>query len=137
MALLQGNQGSTGKAVGQNLTAGMGEFSDLLITPLMAKYYENAYRGNIFSSSTAGGGVALAATALFSTAIATFTPILAIYNPLTNNKNLSILHAFAGVVGGAATQATTGGLLWVVGSGQSITNAQSATPVSHLTLLVI
>src|ERR1700682_447658 len=95
--LMQGNQGQTGKQTGQNLTAGMGEFSDVLVTELQPRYYESAYRGLVFSSAVAGGGVALSATALFSTAIATFTPILAIYNPLTNIKNAVILSAHCGI----------------------------------------
>ncbi len=44
--LLSGNQGQSGKQVGQNITAGMGEYSDLLFTELMARYYEQTYRGS-------------------------------------------------------------------------------------------
>jgi hypothetical protein len=110
-----------------------GRKGGLLSQDVGGRYEEAAYRGSVYSAATAGGGVALAATHLFSTAIATFTPILAVYNPLTNNKNFSVLAAWAGLHSGTATQATTGGLLFVVNSGQSITNAQSATPVSHNT----
>lgn len=134
MSVLQGNQGQSGKAVGQNLTAGFGEFSDLLVTELMGRFYQNTLRGLKFTCSTAGGGVALAATHLFSTAIATFTPILAIYNPLTSPVNLVVLSAWCGLHSGAATQGTTGAFLFVVNAGQTITNAQSATPVNNKTL---
>src|SRR5258707_1216574 len=98
------------------------------------RYEEAAYRGNVYSSATAGGGVQLAATHLFSTAIGTFTPILAIYNPLTSPVNLAILNAWCTLTAAVlATAAQTGAFWWVVQSGQSITNAQSATPVNHKT----
>jgi hypothetical protein len=135
MALLQGNQGQTGKQTGQNLTAAFGEFSELLITELMARYYENTYRGNKYICSAAGGGVQLAATHLFSTAIATFTPLLALYNPLTSPVNLVLTRVWAGLSASVlATIAQTGAFLLVGNSGQSITNAQSATPVNAKTL---
>jgi hypothetical protein len=133
--LLQGNQGQTGKQTGQNLTVGLGEFSDPLVSPLMGKYYENTYRGLKYVCSTAGGGVQLAATHLFSTAIATFTPILAVYNPLTSPVNLVLEKAWCGLTAAPlATITQTGGFLLVGNSGQSITNAQSATPVNTKTL---
>jgi hypothetical protein len=133
--LLNGNQGQTGKQTGQNIPVGVGEFSDVLVTELMGRYYENTYRGLKFSNSTVGGGVQLAATHLFSTAIGTFTPILAIYNPLTSGKNLSVEQAWIGLASAPLATATqTGAFFFVVGSGQSITNAQSATPVNNGTL---
>lgn len=133
--LLQGNQGQTGKQLGQNLTAGFGEFSDLLVSPLMGKYYEQNYRGNKYVASTAGGGVQLAATHLFSTAIATFTPILAIYNPLTSPVNLVIQKIWCGLTAAPlATITQTGGFLLVGSASQIISNAQSATPVNAKTL---
>src|SRR6266403_3919387 len=133
--ILQGNQGQTGKQTGQNITVGVGEFSDLLVSELQARYYEQTYRGNKFMNSTAGGGVQLAATHLFSTAIGTFTPILALYNPLTSGKNLVVEQTFCGLTAAPlATVTQTGAFLYVVGSGQTITNAQTATPVNALTL---
>jgi hypothetical protein len=133
--ILQGNQGQTGKQTGQNLTAGFGEYSELLISQLMGKYYEQNYRGNKYVASTAGGGVQLAATHLFSTAIATFTPILAIYNPLTSPVNLVVQKIWCGLTAAPLATATqTGAFLLVGGSGQSITNAQTATPVNAKTL---
>lgn len=133
--LYQGNQGQTGKTTGQNIVAGFGEFSDPLVTELMPRYYENTFRGIKYSNSTAGGGVQLAATHLFSTAIGTFTPILAIYNPLTSKVNLTVLQTWIGLASAPlATVTQTGAFLFVVGSGQSITNTQTATPVSNSTL---
>ena len=89
MALLQGNQGQTGKQLGQNLTASFGEYSDLLVSELQARYYENVYRGAVFSTANSG------AQAL-SVASATFTG-LAVANPAGSGKNLVLLDASFGV----------------------------------------
>lgn len=135
MALLQGNQGQSGKQTGQNLTVGFGETSDLLVTELQARYYQNTYRGQKYTAATALGGVATAAAQLFSTAIGTFTPILAIYNPLTSAVNLVVEHIWSGLSAAPLATATqTGAYVLVVGAGQSITNGQSATPVNNKTL---
>lgn len=105
------------------------------VSELNARYYENTYRGLKYVASTAGGGVQLAATHLFSTAIGTFTPILALYNPLTSKVNLVIEQIWCGLTAAPlATLTQTGSFLLVGNSGQSITNAQSATPVSAVTL---
>ena len=77
--LLQGNQGQTGKQVGQNLTAGFGEFSELLVNELQARYYQNAYRGNSFYA------VNTAAQAL-SVASSTYTGLV-VQNPAASGKN--------------------------------------------------
>ena len=133
--LLSGNQGQTGKQTGQNIALGFGEYSEALVSELMGRFYEQTYRGLKFSAATAGGGVQLAATHLFSTAIGTFTPILAIYNPLTSAVNLVLEQAWVGLASAPlATVTQTGSFLLVVGSGQTITNAQSATPVNNKTL---
>jgi hypothetical protein len=109
--------------------------SALIVTELNSRYYLNTYNAQKFTASAAGGGVAAAATQLFSTAIASFTPILAIYNPLTSIVNLEVDHIWAGLSAAPlATPTQTGALILVVGSGQSITNAQSATPVNNKTL---
>jgi hypothetical protein len=132
--LLQGNQGQTGKQTGQNLTVGLGEFSELLVSQLMAKFYQANYRGLKFCASVGGAGQALAAANLFSTAIATFQPIFALYNPLTSLVNLVLQHLWCGVTADPASAGVTGGFFLVGQAGQSITNAASVTPVNLKTL---
>jgi hypothetical protein len=82
--LLQGNQGQTGKQVGQNLTVGLGEYSEVLATELMPRYYENTYRGQKFSC--------LYASAALATAAAASSFIL--YNPTGSGKNLVLTDAY-------------------------------------------
>lgn len=99
------------------------------------RYEEATYRGNCYSISTTGAGFVLAAVNLFSTAIGTFQPILAVYNPSTNTKYFVLLQAWCGVTASPlATPAQTGGFFFVGNAGQLITNTQTATPVNNYTL---
>jgi hypothetical protein len=94
--LLQGNQGQTGKQVGQNLTVGMGEYSEVLVTELHARYYENTYRGQKFSCLFASAALAVAAAA------SSFVLI----NPPGSGKNIVLIDAYVAFT--AITAAATG-----------------------------
>jgi hypothetical protein len=97
-------------------------------------YEEATFRGNVYSISTTGAGFVLAAVNLFSTGIGTFQPILALYNPQNNTKAFAILQAWCGVTATPlATGSQSGGFFFVGNANQSITNAQSATPVNNYT----
>ena len=82
---MQGNQGQSGKQVGQSLTAGFGEYSEVLVTELMPRYYQNTYRGQKFFV-----GLASATPTAFVGA-AGGTPLLSIYNPVGSGKNLVLV----------------------------------------------
>jgi len=87
MANIGIQQGTTGKQVGQVPIASGGEYGELLATELMARYYEQNYRGNVF-----GVGYAAAALAAPSaTAAGSFT----LYNPTSSGKNLVLLEITA------------------------------------------
>ena len=79
--------------------------------------------GNRFTAAVGGAGQTLVAVNLFSTAIATFQPILCLYNPIANKNNLAVRRLWGGVTGDPASATATGALLLVVGSGQTISNA--------------
>jgi hypothetical protein len=67
--------------------------------------------------------------------VATFTPILAIYNQLTSKVNLVLIKAWCGLSAAPLATATqTGAFLLVGNSSQLITNAQTATPFNTGTL---
>jgi hypothetical protein len=125
---IAGNQGQTGKQTGQNLVVGMGETTDVLVTELRSAYYQETYRGNKYTASVGGAGQTLVAVNLFSTAIATFQPIIALYNPITNTKNFSLISAYVGLTAAPNTPAITGGFFFVGNSGQVITNSQITNP---------
>jgi len=82
MALLQGNSGQTSKQVGQALTVGFGETSDVMVTELQARYYENTYRRNKFGVTFPAAAVAVAS----ATALGAFV----LFNPANSGKNLVI-----------------------------------------------
>jgi hypothetical protein len=103
-----------------------GQFGDVLVSEVNARYSGLTNSGIVRSASVAGAGITLAATNLFSTAIATFTPILAIYNPSTSSVRLVVLQAWVGVTADPASAGVTGGFFWVGNNNQAITNTASA-----------
>lgn len=126
--ILQGNQGQTGKQTGQNITAGVGEFSDILVTELMPRYYENIYRGKVFSVAanavaTPTGAVPLGAAG---------TPLVAIYNPSGSGVNLVVLQTAVA----ARNVGTTLGLgsFWFSGGPTAVITAAASAYLNLLTL---
>lgn len=131
--ILQGNQGQTGKQTGQNITFGVGEFSDGLFTEFQARFYEQNFRGQMY-----GNGVT-ALTALTANTITltnTTTPILGVWNPANSGVNLVILQATlaAGINAAAATGA--GAFVWAASVGNSALTL-GASPVNHKTLAAV
>lgn len=87
--LLQGNQGQTGKQVGQNVIVSLGETGDALVTELQPRYYENSYRGNIFSLTYASATLSAVSTNQGGAFV--------LYNPVNSGKNLVMLDYIGGV----------------------------------------
>jgi|GEM_PF-1332192 len=138
---MYGAQGQTGKQTGQNIPLGVGEFSEALVTELMARFYEQTYRGNTYST-----GMQLTAinNATFTTAdglsgtlatAATSTPIIGIWNPPQSGVNAVILQATLAIVETALTATGPGAFVWAAYNNQSaITVASQAVPVNRKTL---
>lgn len=84
---------------------------ELNVSELRGRFYEDTYRGNLFS-----GGMTLTSisNATFTTLTATTTPIIGVWNPLTSKYNLSILQAVLGVTLTAATTTGAGPYVWAV-----------------------
>jgi len=80
------NVGPDTAADGANVQPRSGKTGELVITQLHGRYYEQAYRGNLFSAGNQ------AAQAL-SVALATTYTGLCLSNPLGNTKNLVLLKA--------------------------------------------
>lgn len=121
MAVLQGNQGQSGKAVGQNLTAGFGEYSDLLVTELQARYYQQTYRGNVFFLDS--GAVTLAAANTSAGALGTIKLINGFYNQSTSGKNAVLLATALTYTSGTAT----GAIVYNYLNGVVLSNAATGT----------
>src|ERR1017187_3532609 len=83
---LTGNQGQTGKQSGQNIIVGFGEYSDLTVTELMPRYYQNTYRGLVFTACNN------AAQALVLVATAAQTGLF-LANPTGSGKNFALMEA--------------------------------------------
>ncbi len=99
--LLQANQGVSGKQTGQNITVGVGEYSDVLVTELQAHYYQQAYRGGTYFTSIA----AAAGTAY--TGASGGTPLVGVYNPSNSGVNLVLKTASVSVVAAASVAGQT------------------------------
>jgi hypothetical protein len=80
----------------------MGKQGNLLADPIHGRYYEQAYRGNLFVMDS--DSVTLAAANASKTALATVKLINGFFNPSTSGKNAVIL--FASI---ATTSGTPGG----------------------------
>lgn len=127
----QVNVGLQNQADGAQLViARAGRQGDQIVSELHGRFYEQAYRGNLFSN----GVTALTAlTANTITLTATTTPILGIYNPLGSGVNAVILQAtLASGINNAATTGP-GAFIWAASTGNTAISTGSA-PVNHLTL---
>lgn len=110
-----------------------GRQGDLIVSELHGRFYEQNFRGKLFS-----GGMALtsisAATFTTGTLGVTCTPIIGVWNPLSNSVNLVILQAYLNVIVTAATNTGPGGFSWATGTAESAIST-GTTPFSRSTLL--
>src|SRR5271167_1778296 len=104
------NQGVITKQTGVGvIQPGAGEFGDTLVSELQARYYEWAYRGKLWTITSAyGGAVLVAASAIGQTA---WAPSVGLYNGSSgvNAVNLVIVSGAVALVSGTAA---AGGIVW-------------------------
>ncbi len=120
-----------------------GRQGDLSVSELHGRFYEQTFRGNVYSTgmqltsiSNATFTTATALSATLGTA-ATATPIIGMWNP-TTATNAVILQATIAVVLTALQATGCGGFVWAVYTGNTaggITVASQALPVNRKTLL--
>jgi hypothetical protein len=120
----------------------LGRTAEQIVQELHGRFYEQAYRGVLFSGgmtttsiSNATFTTADANNATLATA-ATSTPICGIYNPSTSTVNAVILQATLSLVNSAATETGLGGLVWVAYTGNSAISTGS-NPVNRKTLVAL
>lgn len=112
MALAELQVGTLSVSGTAKTVARAGQQGDLIVSELHGRYYEQAYRGNVFSVCTQGTGITTTA------ALATTFTGLAVGNPITSGVNL-VLNKFTVAqfaVGAAATIGIMGGAGAVVAS---------------------
>jgi len=101
---------------------------ELMVSEVQARYYEQNYRGNLFSLS-----VATAAAITAYTGGAAGTPQIALWNPSGSNRNAIIISAnYANVVAASGAGTATWGLYY--GPTAAITQSTKTTPVQGSTL---
>src|SRR5258708_1295950 len=87
--ILQGTAGPVLTTDGVSIATGMrqGRLGDAIVSELHGRFYEQVFRGNVYSIGCSG--TALSATTI--TLTATSTPILGVWNPATSPVNLVLL----------------------------------------------
>ena len=129
MPVIQGNVGVQNQSDGaQSIISRLGRQGEQIISSLHGSFYEQTYRGNLFSNGHMGL-VALSANTI--TLTATTTPILGVYNPFGSGVNLVILQASlaAGINNTAAVG--PGAFVWATSTGNTALSTGSV-PFSRL-----
>ena len=115
--------GNTSLGAGTNPSIRQGQLGDVIVSELHGLYYEQTYRGNLFSTGQTAP-VALAATHATGTLTASNTPILGLWNPINNTTNVVLLKANLQVFANSLTSgAAPGAFVWAV----SVNNAAITT----------
>jgi hypothetical protein len=112
---------------GANPTAIMGPSGDVLVSELHGKYYNANINGGLYYASNAAAG---AAFTIFSNAGYVG---LALFNPASSGKNLSIVRSMIGMNANAATAASGWGYSWLTGAGAALVG--TAAPISASTAI--
>lgn len=115
--LMQGQVGAPQSSMqaGANPTMRQGQLGDLIVSELHGKYYEQAYRGNLFSV----GMTSTTLTANTITLSATTTPIVGVWNPATSLVNLVLLKAKCLITAAPANAGVTGAFVWASSAGNA------------------
>ena len=95
-------------------SARLGNLGDLIVSECHGRFYEQNYRGNLFT----GGMTLTALSANTITLTATTTPILGLWNNTSNTVNLVVLQASLQIVPNNLTSgAAPGALVWATSIG--------------------
>ena len=127
MSVMQANVGpqNNGDGTPSNLRAG--KQGDLIVSELHGRFYEQAYRGNVFSAPL---GLTAITNVTFTTATtgATATPILGLWNPYSSGVNAVILRAKLSLT--LTALVATGGapFIWMASAGNVAAPSTGARP---------
>ncbi len=105
----------------------LGKTAETVVTELHGRFYEQAYRGNMFS--TGCSVTALSANTI--TLVAATTPILGVWNPATSPVNLVILQAgIQAFINTLTTPVGLGAFVWASSVGNTAITT-GATPLNR------
>ena len=125
--LIQGTVGAQTNSDGSIPSAGarMGKQGDILVSGLHGDFYEQTYRGNVFS-----GGMTVTSinsvTFTSATLGATCTPIVGLWNPSTSIVNLVILQVILGTVITALQNTGGAPFVWATSTGNAAISTGNA-----------
>jgi hypothetical protein len=128
-------QGQVGAPAGSNAPGAtpairQGQLGDLVVSELHGRFYEQAYRNNMFFY---GHTAPFALTANTVSNGASTTPILGIWNPPTSTVNAVVLQmALQNGINTGTSPATPGCFVWAIATGQNNLTA-GATPFNAKT----
>lgn len=115
--LIQGQVGAPSQSIapGANPTLRQGQLGDVIVSELHGKYYEQCYRGALYS-------VGMTSTALSANTItltATTTPIIGVWNPATSVSNLVLLKAKCVITSAGNSAVAPGAFMWATSTGNA------------------
>jgi hypothetical protein len=108
----------------------IGRSGEQIASELHGRFYEQTFRGNLYSVGSAAV-VPLSANTI--TLTATTTPILGLWNPTTSGKNAVILQATLADFINNVTSVALGAFVWAVSTGNAVITT-GLTPFSRKTL---
>jgi hypothetical protein len=130
--LLQGQVGPSVQADGTLPSLRLGKSAEGVIQQLHGKYYEQNYRGNMYSFGLSNTAL-VTQNAIATNVNSSAQPVIGLYNPSTSSVNLVILQLFLVETTIANTAVAPGGFMWMYSAGNPGVSTGS-TPVNCKTL---
>ncbi len=111
-----------------------GRSGEQVIQQLHGRYYEQNFRGNIYSDGIATVAAITAATYNISTLGATATPIAGLWNPITSGVNAVLLSATLNAIKTALQNTGCGPFFWAASVGNTAQPSTGNNPLNRKTL---
>jgi hypothetical protein len=118
--IIQGQVGTTPQSLTTGVTPSVrqGQLGDTVVSQLHGRFYEPAYRGNLFIANIPAYTLVVNnATSANTTTGA--VPIVGVWNPTTSGVNLVLQQAGLQIVNTAASSNASGAFVWAYATNQS------------------
>ncbi len=123
---------TTSLSSGTQPASRFGNMGDQIVSELHGRFYEQNYRGGLYSFGLSNTVLA-AANAIVTAVDATAKPVVGVWNPLTSGMNLVLLQAIVALTTVAGTAVSPGGFMWL-GSANNGAVTTGSTPLNNKTL---
>ena len=123
MAINQYQSGEPASVASGTVLQRGGQLGDGIVSELMAPYYEQTVRGNVWYTGSVAE-IALSANTI--TLTSTTTPIIGIWNPLASSVNCIVLWAGLQVSLQAASSTRQGAWVWAMSTGNAAISTGAA-----------